>query len=167
MSRTYRKNEYVCSTSRAKHINDSIYDYGRNYNYYYIYTDENLRKYNEALEEYKKKLARHEKERQYFKYALSCRPWPPSEYDYFDRYYVAIKKDYAKEAKKASDDYNRNFRDGYLKNSQKIRFKKSCNQELRVHNRRLEKRIMKGDLSYEDKPYPGTYMGKRQIWDYF
>ena len=166
MSRTYRKRSITEEKSLAKHINDEIaYATRRNYSYEYILTEAGKQAYDSAMEEYDYEL-----------YLWACsglqpwykRPIEPNVWDFKKRCVRFHGVDYDEVIKEATKEYKKFRRDGRFYESNMNRsYKKYCATELRCKNRELISKIIKGDDSWEDKPYPDTYLGKAHIWDYW
>lgn len=167
MSRTYRKRNITEEKSLAKYINDEI-AYAtrrRKYSYKYILTDSGERAYKKAMEEY---------ENEYYLWARSGwqpfwkHPVEPNIWDFKKGVIQYHEVDYDEVVKEATKEYKKFKRDGRFYESNMNRsYKKYCADELRHVNRELARKIIKGDDSWEDKPYPDTYLGKKHIWDFW
>lgn len=179
MSRTYRKSSITEEQSLVKYVNDQVaYATRRNYHYEYYLTDAGQKAYDKAMEEWETKYYRWLNEGKYYSYVtdvLGKRAFrfsrPPEQpiLFHFKKARVVFKDvDLDKEVVEATEEYKKYKRDGRFYDGNLNRsYKKYCADELRRVNRELARKIIKGDDSWEDKPYPDTYLGKKHIWDYF
>lgn len=166
MSRTYRKSSITEQESLVKYINDHL-DGVRGRRVWERYMTESGRKaYQNAIEEW---------ETQYGNW-LWARPrvgdWypprQPMEYEYENIRVTYREYDYDQEVESATKQYRKYKRDGRFYDGDLNRsYKKHCARELRRFNRELARKIIKEDDSWEQKPYPDTYLGKQHVWDYF
>lgn len=167
MSRTYRKNSLTEEQSLAKYINDKI-AYAtrrRKYSYEYVLTEANDRAYKKAMEEYDQErwIWMRSGFQPYWK-----RPVEPNLWDFKKGIVRYHEVDFDEVIKEATEEYKKSNRDGrFYESSMNTAYKKHCAQDLRRHNRELARKIIKDDDSWEDKPYPDTYLGKQYIWDYW
>ena len=179
MSRTYRKCSITEEQTLVKFINvHMMWTKNRGYHYEYYLTDHGKKLYDKAMEEWDIEYYRwfhHEKYTHYVinflnKRCLSWRnpPKQPTIWEFKKARVVFREIDYEKEVEEATKDYKKYKRDGRFYDGDVARsFKKNCAKELRLHNRRLSRQIIKNDDSWEGKPYPDTYLGKQHIWDYW
>jgi hypothetical protein len=76
--------------------------------------------------------------------------------------------DYDEEVAKAAKEYDKSKRDcRYYETGRNSQFKKHCAKDLRHKNKEVLSKILKDDESWEQKPFPDTYMGKQYVWDYW
>lgn len=180
MSRTYRKRNITEEMSLAKYINREIaYASRRDYHYEYYLTDAGQKAYDKAMEEWETEyynwLYNSKKEGFWFKnlsgqrFLRFSRPPEQPILHHFKKARVVYKEvDFDKVAKEATEEYMKFGRDGRFYESNLNRsYKKYCADELRRENRELARKVIKGDDSWEHKPYPDTYLGKMHIWDYW
>jgi hypothetical protein len=79
-----------------------------------------------------------------------------------------VEFDYDKEVEEATKEYKKYKRDGrFYEGDLNRAYKKHCASDLRHLNRELARKIIKDDDSWEQKPYPDTYLGKQYIWDFW
>lgn len=176
MSRTYRKSSVTEEESLVKYINRQLnYINRRSFYYEYYITDEGQKAYDKAVEEWEIEYYNwlyNEKKYTYFiggRTFSGCQPPKQPTLFYFKKARVVYRDiDYRKEVEEAIKEYNRYKRDGRFYDGNRNRsFRKHCARDLRHFNRELAPKIIKGDDSWEDKPYPDTYLGKKHIWDYW
>jgi hypothetical protein len=179
MSRTYRKHSITEDKSLVKFINDRIaYLHRRSYHYEYYLTDAGRRAYNEAIKEWEIKYHHWSSEDKWWVYRYSIMgsripyyvrpPKQPREIDFKKKRVIYKDVDYDKEIKEATKEYKKYSRDGKSYDGSRNReFKKHCARDLRRFNRELSRKIIKDDDTWEDKPFPDTYLGKAHIWDYW
>lgn len=166
MSRTYRKRNITDEMSLAKYINDQInYANRRKYGYEYILTEAGRLAYEKAMEQY---------DYEYWVWVRSGlqpywkRPVEPNIWQFKKGVLHYRDVDFDEVIEEATKEYKKFKRDGRFYESNLNRsYKKYCADELRRVNRELARKIIKGDDSWEDKPYPDTYLGKKHIWDYW
>jgi len=166
MSRTYRKSSVTEQESLVKYVNNRIaYATRRSYGYEYILTDAGQKAYDKAMEEY---------ENEYYRWLHSGwqpvwkTPAQPNIWDFKKARVVYSEVDVDKEVKEATEEYKKYKRDGRFYDGDLNRsYKKHCASDLRRLNRDLARKIIKDDDSWEQKPYPDTYLGKQYVWDYW
>lgn len=168
MSRTYRKSRTTDRKTLVKHINDFISYYKRrNYYYEYYLTDHGQKAYDKAVEEWETAYGFWINGK-YKKFGFNSMPVGPDIWDFKKARVVYKNINFNEVVTEAIDEYNKCKRDGRFYDGDISRsFRKNGTKELRVHNRRLARQIIKDDDYWEDKPYPDTYLGKKHIWDYF
>lgn len=165
MSRTYRKRNITDEKSLVKYVNDHIDRVRRRRRWERYMTEGGRIAYEKAMAEY---------EIEYYQWLYhgwktgGKRPVEPYEYEFHRIRITHVEYDHDQEVKEATEEYNGFKRDGRFYESNLNRsYKKYCADELRRVNRELARKIIKDDDSWEDKPYPDTYLGKKHIWDYF
>lgn len=165
MSRTYRKRSITEEESLAQYINKHLNRVRARRKWEYYMTEGGRKSYQKAIEDW-------ETEYGIWMWARPRNDWypprQPTEYEFKNLRITHVPYDHDKEVEEATREYKKYNRDGRFYESNMNRsYKKYCVSELRVHNRILARKIIKGDDSWEDKPYPDTYMGKKHIWDYW
>lgn len=167
MSRTYRKSSVTEEETLTQYINRHIgYVKRRAFYYEYYLTDHGQKAYDKAMEEW---------ETAYYRAIYRPRtcvfdlyPPQPNIWDFKKRRVVVKEIDYDKEIKEATEEYKKYKRDGrFYDGDLNKTFRKHCAKELRRFNRELARKIIKEDESWEQKPYPDTYLGKQHVWDYW
>ena len=166
MSRTYRKNSITTEESKVAYVNRNMEFFYRHYSWKSYFPAGRKEAYEKAFAEYKSEISR------YYRLRFTCfaieYPEQPREWDYRVVERKKVEYDYEKERKKLEREYDSFKRDGKLNETgRNTAFKKHCTGELRVHNRRLARKILKDDIDWDQKPYPDTYLGKLRIWDYW
>jgi hypothetical protein len=117
-------------------------------------------------------LAEHDRELQIY-HRSGMQPsfkWPRAPYrsEYSNRVYIKWEYDYDEEVAKAAKEYDKFQRDcRYYETGRNTEFKKHCAKDLRHKNKEVLSKILKDDESWEQKPFPDTYMGKQYVWDYW
>lgn len=75
--------------------------------------------------------------------------------------------DYSEIVEESGKHYAKQFRDGYYNSNssrpRKSQFRKEANKQLRLANKRLECKIMKGKV-YDDISYPSRKESKYLVW---
>lgn len=163
MSRTYRKSCITEEQTLTQYINRQI-DYLKRRSFYYEYylTEHGQKAYDKAMEEWN--IAYH---RYLYRIEYLFAPREPNIWEFKKARAVIKEIDYNKEINEATDEYNRFNRDGrFYEGDLNRSYRKHCAKELRRFNRELARKIIKEDESWEQKPYPDTYLGKKHIWDY-
>lgn len=165
MSRTYRKRSVTEEQNLVQYINEHINHVRKRRKWEYYMTEGGRKKYQKAIEDW-------ETEYGIWLYVRPRIGWypprQPLEYEFQNLRVTYIEYDHDKEVEEATREYEKYKRDGRFYESNMNRsYKKYCATELRCLNRRLARKIIKGDDSWEDKPYPDTYLGKKHIWDYW
>ena len=165
MTRTYRKSSITEKESLVHYINDYLDHVRRRRKWEYYTTESGRRAYQKAMEQY---------ETDYYQYLNSGWqpffkiPSMPMEYEFRNVRISYYEYDYDEEVEKATKEYKKYKRDGRFYDGDLNRsYKKRCASDLRRLNRELARKIIKDDDSWEDKPYPDTYLGKMRIWDYW
>jgi hypothetical protein len=180
MSRTYRKSSITEQQSLVEYINDHIKHLKRRSFYYeYYLTDAGQKAYDKAVEEWETEyynwLYNEKKQGYWFRNLYSERvfrfnhpPEQPILFHFKKRRVVYKEIDYDKEINEATEEYKKYKRDGrFYEGSLNRAYKKHCASDLRRLNRELARKIIKYDDSWEQKPYPDTYLGKQYVWDYW
>jgi hypothetical protein len=164
MSRTHRNPKHAVTETRVQYINWRI-GYLRRYEWKFVITPYNQRRFELDCIAYKYEL------RDFYKSGmqpLHKRPVEPIIYAYKDRIVVEIDIDYDVEVAKLSAEYDKFTRDGHWQEtSRNSQFKKHCAKDLRHKNKEILSKVLKDDESWEQQPFPDTYMGKHLIWDYW
>jgi hypothetical protein len=165
MSRTYRKSSITEEESLVHYINDHLDRVRRRRKWEYYMTESGRRAYQKAMEQY---------ETDYYRYLNSGWqpffkiPSMPMEYEFRNVRISYYEYDYDEEVEKATKEYKKYKRDGRFYDGDLNRsYKKHCASDLRRLNRELARKIIKDDDSWEQKPYPDTYLGKQYVWDYW
>jgi hypothetical protein len=165
MSRTYRKTNLTETVAKQKYINDHISRLNIRYTIERVMYPHNEVVYAEALANYEQERRRH--------YRTCWQPVAFSQFviykwDYTNRIYHAVEYDYDEQVAKASKEYDSYKRDNsFYETSRNTQFKKHCAKDLRHKNKEVISKILKDDESWEQKPFPDTYIGKHYIWDYW
>lgn len=165
MSRTYRKNSIIENQTMVEFINTRIaYAFQRSYYYEFYITVENQKAYDNAICDWELKYQSwlnlsHD--------CLEAMPRQPSLYNYKSRRKIYKSIDINNEINKAKQQYINSTRDGRFNDSRNQSFKKHCASSLRMLNRKLARNIIKNDDTWENLPYPDTYLGKKMIWHYW
>ena len=168
MSRTYRKRSITEEESLEKYVSKHLARVRERRRWEYYMTEGGRRAYEKAMADY---------ETEYYKwlhtpYIHRCNSWflpkQPTEYEFNNLRITYKEYDHDEEVDYATKEYKKYKRDGRFYESNMNRsYKKYCATELRCKNRHLASKIIKDDDSWEQKPYPDTYLGKTHIWDYF
>lgn len=165
MSRTYRKSSVTEQQSLVEYVNDHLDRVRRRRKWDFYMTESGRRAYQKAMEQY---------EIEYYRYLNSGWqpffkvPSMPMEYEFRNVRISYHEYDYDQEVEYATKQYKKYKRDGRFYDGDLNRsYKKHCAQELRRFNRELARKIIKEDDSWEQKPYPDTYLGKQHVWDYW
>ena len=165
MSRTYRKSSITEQQSLVEYINDHIDRVSHRRKWDFYMTESGRRAYQKAVEEW---------ETAYGKWLHGSPrigwypPRQPTEYEFRNVRISYHEYDYDEEVAYATKEYKKYKRDGRFYDGDLNRsYKKHCAQELRRFNRELARKIIKEDDSWEQKPYPDTYLGKQHVWDYW
>lgn len=150
MSRTYRKSDVQDSESIESYIEkDVAYYKAKVFVNVWSITKENQAAYDKAYKEYKESF------------------WgiPPNWYAY-----ATCKKEFYDLEKikiDAEKQYKMYSRDGkYSETTANKGFKKASAKAVRNANTRLCKNILK-DNDWDHLPFPGTYLGKKFVWDFW
>jgi hypothetical protein len=166
MSRTYRKCSITEEKSLVKYVNDELARVTRrNYSYKYILTEAGELAYKKAMEQYEVDL--------WVWGRSGWQPWDkrpvePNLWEFKKGVVQYHDVDVEEEVKEATEDYKKYKRDGrFYEGNLNRSYKKFCATELRRVNRELARKIVKDDDSWEQKPYPDTYLGKKHVWDYW
>jgi hypothetical protein len=164
MSRTYRRSSITDEQSKERYVEDRAQRDHIRYDREYYFSDENRRLYDAHLEKYKNRPVYTWKDRQY--------SWSnirePYLYEYQSYRMVRVEVDLDVEREYYAKKYDVYKRDGkYNETSRNSQFKAHAANSVRVENRRLARKIIKGDDGWDQKPYPDTYLGKKLIWDYW
>ena len=180
MSRTYRKRSITEEQSLVKYVNKQVgYALRRNYYYEYYLTDAGQKAYDKAVENWETEYYNWlYNERRYAYWTkniygerilrFSQPPEQPLLFNFKKARVVFKDVDVDKEVAEATKEYKKYKRDGrFYESNMNSSYKKYCADELRRVNRELARKIIKGDESWDDKPYPDTYLGKKHIWDYW
>jgi hypothetical protein len=163
MSRTYRKNDLTETITKIEYINDCIDDLNKRYSVAHIMLPHNEVAYTHAL-------ADHEREIQIYHRCGGWCGWPRAPYrsEFANWVYIKWEYDYDEEVDKAAKEYDKFKRDGrYYETGRNTQFKKHCAKDLRHKNKQVIRKILKDDESWEQKPFPDTYLGKQYVWDYW
>ena len=165
MSKTHRKTGLTVTRSKVAYINDRLENHYCNYEYKRILTTHGEHLYNLDVEDHKArlKLLRESGGQPCYKDLRE-----PRLYDYRDLKQTLIPFDVDELTDLYGREYDKQSRDkpvGY--NGNKTEFKAHAAGDLRSKNRALLRKIIKGDESWEDKPFPDTYLGKMLVYDYF
>jgi hypothetical protein len=165
MSRTYRKSSITEQESLVKYINDHINVVKKRRRWEYYMTEGGRKAYEKAMEEWETAYG-------HWLYGRPCTSWfPPSqptEYEFKNVRITYVEYDHDEEVKYATEEYKKFKRDGRFYDGDLNRsYKKHCASDLRRLNRELARKIIKDDDSWEQKPYPDTYLGKQYVWDYW
>lgn len=80
---------------------------------------------------------------------------------------VEVEPDYEEVIRDTKERVSRRYRDGYCnETSRKTGFKNACKRSIRNKNKRLCKKVLKGE--YDDGiVYPNTQEDKQRIWDWW
>jgi len=165
MSRTYRKCSITEEQSLAKYINKHISRVRGRRKWEYYMTEGGRKAYEKSIEDWETEYGN-------WLYARPRVGWypprQPTEYEFKNLRITYVEYDHGKEVEEATKEYKKYKRDGRLyEGNLNSSYKKYCAEELRCKNRELARKIIKGDNSWEDKPYPDTYLGKKHIWDFW
>jgi hypothetical protein len=165
MSRTYRKCSITEDQSLSKYINDHISCVRGRRKWEYYMTEGGQKAYQKAIEDWETDYGN-------WLYGRPRISWfppkQPTEYEFKNVRITYVEFDYDKEVEEATEEYKKFKRDGrFYEGDLNRAYKKHCASDLRHLNRELARKIIKGDDSWEDKPYPDTYLGKKHIWDYW
>ena len=167
MSRTYRKCSITEEQSIVEYINKRISHVRSRRKYAYYMTVGGFNAYQKAVEAWETEYGI------WLHHPLRGPRWwyppkEPTEYEFKNVRTEYVEYDHVKEVDYATKEYKRYKRDGRFYDGDLNRtYKKHCASDLRRLNRELARKIIKDDDSWEDKPYPDTYLGKKYIWDYF
>jgi hypothetical protein len=165
MSRTYRKSSLTEEQSLAKYVNDHIKVVKKRRHWEYYMTEGGRRAYEKAMEEWETLYGN-------WLYGRPRISWfppkQPTEYEFKNVRITYVEFDYDKEVEEATKEYKKYKRDGrFYEGDLNRAYKKYCASDLRHLNRELARKIIKDDDSWEQKPYPDTYLGKQYIWDFW
>lgn len=165
MSRTYRKCSITEEQSLEKYVNDHLDHVRRRRKWDFYMTESGRRAYQKAVEEWETAYGK------WLHGSLRIGWYPPRqpmEYEFRNVRISYHEYDYDEEVAHATKEYKKYKRDGRFYDGDLNRsYKKHCAQELRRFNRELARKIIKEDDSWEQKPYPDTYLGKQHVWDYW
>lgn len=175
MSRTHRKCSITEEESQVKYVNRKLgYLKRRNYYYEYYLTEAGQKAYDEAMKKWETEYYAwlYDENKYIYLSDGSVRYKHPPEKPilfHFKRACVVYEDiDYEEEAKEAALEYKKFNRDGrFYDSGVSCTFKKHCSRDLRRFNRELARKIIKDDDSWEQKPYPDTYLGKKHVWHYW
>lgn len=165
MSRTYRKTDLTETTTKVEYINDRICNLNKRYS-----CERYMLPHNEVV--YENAVAEHNQELREL-YRAGVQPsyeqiQPPYRSTYTNYDYIKLVYDYDEEVAKAAKEYDKSRRDcRYYETGRNTPFKKHCAKDLRHKNKEVLSKILKDDESWEQKPFPDTYMGKQYVWDYW
>lgn len=178
MSRTYRRYSLHEKESIESYVKRQIgYLKGRDYTYEYYMTEAGQKAYNKAIEEWETAYGHwwfNEKKWSWItrlnqrKCVWNRAPVKPTEFEFKKARVVSKNYNFEKEAEEARKEYKKFSRDNAINDGKtKRNYSKHCAKELRQKNRILAHKILKEDESWEQTPYPDTYLGKAHIWDYW
>ena len=168
MSRTKRTPHTVATETKEQYVNRKMARLYTHYTREYYMTPRGEELYKKAVEEYEIAFQIWVNLTRDVRLNYHRRPKEPYEYEFRDRRYVKVDYDYEAEAEKFAKEYEESKRDGkYYETSRNTSFKKHCAKDLRHKNKEVINKILKGVDSWEDKPFPDTYLGKQYIWDYW
>lgn len=176
MSRTYRKNSETTKRSKVGYIKHQMEYTYRHYSHEFYMTVGDKIAYEKAMEEYQEKYYQWEKS-PIIRYVNSIigvyyrrfkpEPRKPSAWDFKSRRCYKVEYDYEKEKEYYAKEYDNYSRDGtWSESTSKSNFKEAATIQMRTLNRRLARKIIKDDDSWEHKSYPDTYLSKSFYWDY-
>lgn len=160
MSRTYRKSSITEQKSLVKYVDEHMNYIRKRRRWEYHMTEGGRIAYEKALTDYETKCSHGQG---------PCKiVHQPMEYEFKNIRITYVEYDHEKEVEYATKEYIKYKRDGstYESNLNKS-YKKHCARNLRRFNRELACKIIKDDDSWEQTPYPDTYLGKVHIWDYW
>ena len=166
MSRTYRKSSITEQQSLVEYINDHLDCVRRRREWDRYMTESGRKAYKKAMEEWETAYGN-------WLYGPRTRgdwypPRQPLEYEFKNIHISYREYDHDEEVAYATKEYKKYKRDGRFYDGDLNRsYKKHCAQELRRFNHELARKIIKEDDSWEQKPYPDTYLGKQHVWDYW
>jgi len=162
MSRTYRKTHLTETTTKQEYINQHMSWKNRQYKIDCTVHTEN---YERALEDYDAELRTWRRSGCQPHYKM---PREPYKREFMSCTYTKVEYNYDEEVAKLSAEYDKNKRDcRYYESGCNVSYKKHCAKDLRHKNKEVINKILKDDMSWEDKPFPDTYLGKQYIWDYW
>jgi hypothetical protein len=165
MSRTYRKTDLTETITKVEYINDHIADLNTSYSVERYMLPHNEVAYAHALIEHDREVRVLRNSGMQPHYKTLC---PPYRSEYSNRVYIKWEYDYDEEVAKAAKEYDKFQRDcRYYETGRNTQFKKHCAKDLRHKNKEVLSKILKDDESWEQKPFPDTYMGKQYVWDYW
>lgn len=175
MSRTHRKRSITEEESQVKYVNRMLgYLIRRSFHYEYYLTEAGQKAYDKAMKVWETEYYAwlHNEEKYIYLSDGSVRykhpPEKPILFHFYRAHVVYEDIDFEKEVEEAIKKYKKFKRDGQFYDSGvSYSFKKHCAQELRRFNRELARKIIKDDDSWEQKPYPDTYLGKKHVWHYW
>jgi hypothetical protein len=165
MSRTYRKTDLTETTTKVEYINDHICGLNRRYS-----VERYMQPHNEVA--YANAVAEHNKLSRMLLNSGMQPHYKTLRAPYWAEYTTVIRTklvyDYDEEVAKAAKEYDKSKRDcRYYETGRNTQFKKHCAKDLRHKNKEVLSKILKDDESWEQKPFPDTYMGKQYVWDYW
>jgi hypothetical protein len=165
MSRTYRNTDLTATITKVEYTNDRIGYLNTCYRVERYMLPHNKVAYANALVEHDRALRVLRKSGLQPSYK-ELQPPHWSEYTNFDR--VKVVYDYDEEVAVASKKYDGFKRDSrFCETGRNTAYKKHCAKDLRHKNKEVLSKILKDDESWEQKPFPDTYMGKQYMWDYW
>jgi hypothetical protein len=165
MSRTNRKTDLTETTTKVKYINNHICRLNIDYR-----VERYMLPHNEVV--YENAVAEHNRELRAFCRAGGKPTYeqiqPPYRSTYTNHVRIKLVYDYDEEVAKAAKEYDKSKRDcRYYETNRNTPFKKHCAKDLRHKNKEVLNKILKDDESWEQKPFPDTYMGKHYTWVYW
>jgi len=166
MARTYRKSKI--KETKEEYINRRIARLKNHYTVEYYMTEHDRLNYERAMEEYKIAYKVWLNSERCFDPCFWKRPKEPTMWEFKRRRYTKVEYDYDYEVERLGKEYDDFKRDGRLcETGRNMSFKKHCAKDLRHKNKEVINKILKDDESWEDKPFPDTYLGKQYVWDYW
>lgn len=168
MSRTYRKPKLVVEETKEQYVRRRMERLYTHYTVETYMTESDEKAYEKAHEEYE--IAYHiwVNLSRDIRFNFHRRPTEPYKYQFMRHRYTKVEYDYEAKAKEFTKEYEKMKRDSHFYESERnTSYKKHCSKDLRHKNKEVIRKILKDDESWEDKPFPDTYLGKQYVWDYW
>ena len=167
MSRTYRKSSLTETRSKKRYVDEQMDYLYQHYRYEYYMTESDEIAYEDAIKQYKIDYHVWLNSQRNFSPCYWKMPKEPMMWQFKRRKSSKVEYDYDYEISKLEKEYDTFKRDNkFYESNRNTSYKKRCAKDLRHKNKEVIRKILRGDVSWEDKPFPDTYLGKQYVWEY-
>ena len=168
MSRTYRKCDLTDSMSKKHYVDKRMERLYRHYRYEYYMTEGDEIAYEKAMKQFEIDYHVWLNSQRNFDPCFWKMPKQPKMWEFKRRKSYKVEYDYDAEIAELEKKYDTFKRDNkFYETNRNTSYKKHCAKDLRHKNKEVINKILKDDISWEDKPFPDTYLGKQYIWNYW